>query len=296
MSIGTRISRVLLIALAVNLFPATVALAEQAAYLGVRLGEESERSGVRITHVVEGSPADESGLAEGDVILRFGGERIEGPLSVTRRIQERKPGDAVSIVILRDGEERTVRSVLRSRVERFGPSDGGTTMLYPFGNPGEWQARQDDVRKRLEELGERLGERYADAEYWQQFVDSEASDPFRFYVSPGFDWQWSRPKLGVQLVETTPELREHLGGGEEQGVLVSKVLSGTPAERYGVEVGDLIVSVAGEPVATPDDLVEALSDKVGKTFAIDLVRDGRAVEIEVTIPDSDRERPSGPRA
>ena len=296
MSTGTRISRVLLAALAVQLLLATAAQANEAAYLGVRLGEETEHPGVRIAHVVEGSPADESGLAEGDVILGFGGEPIEGSVSLTRRIQERKSGEEVSILILRDGEERTIGALLGSRFDRLAPTDDGATLLYPFGNTGEWKARQDDVRKRLEELGERLGERYADAEYWQQFLDSETNEPFRFYLSPEFDGQWSRPKLGVQLVETTPELREHLGGGEERGVLVSKVLAGTPAERYGVEVGDLIVSVAGEPVATPDDLVEALSDKVGKTFAIDLVRNGRAVQLEVTIPDADRERPSGPRA
>ena len=46
---------------------------------------------------------------------------------------------------------------------------------------------------------------------------------------PNKSWvfRWgSRPKLGVQLVATTPELREHLGGGRDRGVLVGKVMSG----------------------------------------------------------------------
>ena len=111
-----------------------------------------------------------------------------------------------------------------------------------------------------------------------------------------FGINWGRPKLGVQLVETTPELREHLGGGEDEGVLVSVVLAGTPAARAGIAVGDLIVSVDGAPVAAVDELREALDDKDGKTFAVEVVRDHRRLSLEVTITEPEDFRPTGPQA
>jgi membrane-associated protease RseP (regulator of RpoE activity) len=106
---------------------------------------------------------------------------------------------------------------------------------------------------------------------------------------------WGRPKLGVELVETTVELREHLGGGETEGVLVSKVLSGMPAARAGIEVGDLILRVDGRSVASVEELREALADQTGRTFPVDVVRRDRTMTLDVTIPAAE-ERPTGPRA
>ena len=111
-----------------------------------------------------------------------------------------------------------------------------------------------------------------------------------------FSLAWGKPKLGVELVETTVELRDHLGGSEDEGVLIGKVLAGTPAANSDLRVGDLILSVAGESVASVGELREALADKQGESFSIRVARDGRAVTVEVTIPEPDRDRPTGPRA
>ena len=97
-------------------------------------------------------------------------------------------------------------------------------------------------------------------------------------------------------MEATSELRQHLGGNDDAGVLVSKVLAGTPAEAAGVRVGDLIVSVGGQQVASTGDLRKALADKTGESFEVELIRDGRATRLEITIPDPDDDVPTGPRA
>jgi membrane-associated protease RseP (regulator of RpoE activity) len=57
-----------------------------------------------------------------------------------------------------------------------------------------------------------------------------------------------RGYLGVQLVELTPELREHYGATAEHGVLVGKVEPGSPAEAAGLRVGDVIVALDGESI------------------------------------------------
>jgi C-terminal processing protease CtpA/Prc len=105
-----------------------------------------------------------------------------------------------------------------------------------------------------------------------------------------------RPLLGVQLVEVTDELREHLGGRDGEGVLVSKVVSGSPAEDAGIRVGDLIVGLDGDDVGSVGDLRQGLSGKQGETFDVDVIRDGRPESVRVTIPARESGAPSGPRA
>ena len=94
---------------------------------------------------------------------------------------------------------------------------------------------------------------------------------------------YGRPMLGVELVQTTPELRRHLGG--DSGVLVGQVMPGSPADRAGVRVGDLIVSIDDATVEHGRDIRRALSDTAGSGLDIDVVRDGRAMKLTVQMPE-----------
>jgi serine protease Do len=107
---------------------------------------------------------------------------------------------------------------------------------------------------------------------------------------------FGRPKLGVELIEPTPELREHFGAPSDAGVIVSRVLAGMPAEGAGVRVGDVIVAVDGHAVETAGDLIEQLHDADGETIELELIRDGRPQRIRVALPERDPDLPSGPRA
>ena len=99
------------------------------------------------------------------------------------------------------------------------------------------------------------------------------------------------------MTEVTPELREHLGGHRDAGVLVGKVLKGLPAEMAGVEVGDLIETVDGATIEDAGDLIHALQESAGQTIQLGVVRDGRPMSIDVVMPEPvDETEPSGPRA
>jgi membrane-associated protease RseP (regulator of RpoE activity) len=77
---------------------------------------------------------------------------------------------------------------------------------------------------------------------------------------------------------------------------VGKILAGKPAERAGVRVGDLIVSVDGASVEDSGDLIEALSDKDGKTVDLEIVRDKKTMHLKVEIQKVEDDEPGGPRA
>ena len=100
-------------------------------WLGVSLGNVPESvaaqlnmadDGVMILNVVEGSPADSGGLKAHDIIVSVAGENVEGDVSrATEIIRERKPGDAVQVVVLREGQAQTLTVTLGSRAE-MGPA------------------------------------------------------------------------------------------------------------------------------------------------------------------------------
>jgi membrane-associated protease RseP (regulator of RpoE activity) len=254
------------------------------AYLGVRLEEEVDlpEGGARVTEVVDESPAASAGLQEGDVIVEFEGEAVRGPAALTQRIRGREPGDHVTIGLKRDGRRETLEVELGRRSGLLVPLRGfgeGKSWIVDPEAIEHWKEHAEEWQEHAEHLREQLG----DPERWRQ---------------PLLRWRgaWGKPKLGVQLVETTEELRRHLGGRDDAGVLVSRVLAGTPAERAGIRVGDLILEVDGESVETAGDIVEALEDRDGTTFPIRLVRDRRELTVDVAIPEIDDEEPSGPRA
>ncbi len=261
--------------------------ARKATYLGVNLIEETDSpdGGARIESVLPDSPAEKSGLRAGDVIVAFRDAPVRGPAGLTKQIRASKPGDKVPLTVVRGGKRETVNVELgerrQHRVHVVLP-DHDEEVLIPLPEIPDMEdlrveierAQKDSARaqqelkvlKRVPELGRR-------------------------------GWLWvSKPKLGVELVQATPDLREFLGGRREAGVLVGRVLPGSAAEKAGVKVGDLIVSVDGEDVTDHPDLLEALEDKEGATVELEVVRDKRSLRLKATIPEVEEEEPTGPRA
>jgi serine protease Do len=91
-----------------------------------------------------------------------------------------------------------------------------------------------------------------------------------------------RPRLGVALASPrhARRLRSAVGLPEREGLLVRGVVSGSPAERAGLERGDLLVSAAGRPLTSIDELLDAL-EAAGGTLELGLVRgaDERTVTV-----------------
>ncbi len=69
---------------------------------------------------------------------------------------------------------------------------------------------------------------------------------------------------------------------QDQPPVVGVVTSGSPAERAGIQPGDLIVSVAGSPVKTWEDFFIAIGTRPNQDIPLTLLRDGREVTQRVT--------------
>ena len=69
----------------------------------------------------------------------------------------------------------------------------------------------------------------------------------------------TRGWLGVSIQEVTPELAQSFGIKEKQGALVAEVFKGSPAERAGLEQGDVIVEFDGKQIKESKDLPQAVA-------------------------------------
>jgi hypothetical protein len=78
----------------------------------------SDTTGVRLTGVSPGSPAEQAGIRAGDVIIEFGGMRVADLYQFTDALQAHQPGDTVQVIVRRDGEPLTVTAVLGKRGSR----------------------------------------------------------------------------------------------------------------------------------------------------------------------------------
>jgi serine protease Do len=93
-----------------------------------------------------------------------------------------------------------------------------------------------------------------------------------------------RSQLGVAIQGVSPEIAASLGLKDERGALVSSVSEGSPAEKAGIEKGDVIVSVDGVSVSDGNALRNRIaSTKPGSTVSLGLVRDGAEKTVEVTL-------------
>jgi hypothetical protein len=78
---------------------------------------EGPSGGVRISGVRPGSPADKAGVRAGDVIVKFGGVDVKTLEDLTFALRGRRAGDEIQVVLVRQGQEQTVRAILAERRE-----------------------------------------------------------------------------------------------------------------------------------------------------------------------------------
>ncbi|MBV8829015.1 MAG: serine protease [Acidobacteriaceae bacterium] len=100
--------------------------------------------------------------------------------------------------------------------------------------------------------------------------------------------------VGVQPVAIPESLRAKIGDDQTSGLIVLTVETQSPAEQGSLQIGDILVSLDGKPLADVDDLHQALRGEiVGKRSELLILRGGEALRREIEI--SERARKSDPQ-
>ncbi|OYX47460.1 MAG: hypothetical protein B7Y97_12375 [Sphingomonas sp. 32-66-10] len=116
-----------------------------------------------------------------------------------------------------------------------------------------------------------------------------------------------RGYLGVGIQPLTDDLAKSFGVPKGKGELISRVEPGEAAAKAGIKQGDVIVKIDGKDV-TPDQTLSYLAANVrpGSRIAVELIRDGKPLTVQVTVgkrppeeqiggfdPDADEGAPGG---
>ncbi|MDV5862264.1 DegQ family serine endoprotease [Pseudomonas mendocina] len=98
------------------------------------------------------------------------------------------------------------------------------------------------------------------------------------------DGKVTRGWLGVVIQEVNKDLAESFGLDKPAGALVAQVLEGGPADKGGLQVGDVILSLNGKPIIMSADLPHLVGGlKPGEKAELNVVRDGSRRKLDVTI-------------
>ncbi|MFN0013560.1 MAG: PDZ domain-containing protein [Saprospiraceae bacterium] len=178
--------------------------------LGVYEDDGVNTDGLVIKSVITGKGAEAAGLQEGDVVIRIDGKTVTGSGTLRNALSERKPGERVSVVYLRDGK---------------------------------------DIRTEI-----KLS---ADRGFFSHKIER---DPCKVFI-------------GVYTTSNAFEGRK--------GARVTGVIDDTPAKESGIQPGDVILALNGQPVSNHTDLLsERNKNKPGDAFTLTVLRDGETMEID----------------
>lgn len=234
--------------------PRVVTLLGNRARLGivVRTAQEDEtdRVGAVVESVTPDGPAGEAGVEPGDIITAINGESLTGRYPAARPGESEPARKLIDLI-----RELDVGDTVAIDYRRDGERRSGTAVLrrlerheFAFTGP------RDEIRGELPDL----------------------PGPLRGYLAllPGV---W----LDMELVDLNPQLGRYFGTSE--GLLVVRP---PDDDSIGLQAGDVIISIDGRDPGSPSRALRILrSYDSGEQLSLELMRDGRRMTTEVTVPD-----------
>jgi serine protease Do len=220
-----------------------------------------EERGVEVTSVDPDGAAAKAGLKEGDVVMEFNGQKVEGWEHLKRLVRETPIHREVKIVIWRNGAPQTLTATIGAH--REGQSDMGG---WPTQPPSAWVQPMPPSAP-------------------TPSMPSMPSMPPMF-DTPMFRTLMGSSSLGIigEAVGQEPQFAEFFG--VKEGVLVRSVNKDSAAEKAGMKAGDVITKVDDTAVSTPQQITSALRAGNRKgSVVVTVVRNKKEMTLTVT-PDT----------
>lgn len=246
-------------------------------YLGIDVRDLSEQEltqlhlrdthGAEIVRVDHDGPAGKMGLREHDVILQMNGVVIEGQEQIRRMLRVLSPGNAVVMVVSRDGQQRTMSTHIadRSEVEReawaqhlVAPAAQAPASALPSGDAAE--------------SGGGSSEPAPPSRYSKGFLGT-------LLMSPSY--------TGAMLEMMGPQLAGFFGVPGGSGLLVRSVADNSPAARAGLRAGDIVLRANNRSMGTLSDWAKQIRKAKGHEVSVIVLRGHEQMMLTLT-PDGRR--------
>lgn len=229
-------------------------------------------AGALIGEVVADSPAEAAGLEVGDIVVAVDGTKLDADNSLADLIGSYSPGDEVVLQLTRDDEELEVTATLGENPDS--PDKAFLGVRY-----GAAVSSMTDLRQELEKALE-------EGQIPEDLLEQHAPllDQLQRGEDKGFDWNLPLPQ-DMPFGHMFPFWNQML-----QGVVVSQVSAGSPADEAGLLAGDIITAVDDTDVNTAAELAAALADHKPKDrVTLTVQRSGEdgsgdeSIEVAVTL-------------
>lgn len=205
-----------------------------------------EERGVEVAHVQEDSPAAKAGVKEGDVVLEYNGEKVEGVDQFIRQVHETPPGRDVKMSVWRNGKTENLTITVGSRRGTVIETPSGPVTIPPI----------------------------------------PPIPPMPPIDIPRFEMSYQSPLIGIEGESLAPEGQLADFFGVKDGVLVKSVVRNSAAEKAGLKAGDVIVKVDDSKVTSPREITSVLrSNRNKNSFTLTVVRNKKEMPVTVTLPD-----------
>lgn len=222
-------------------------------------------AGAQITEVVSGSPAETAGLQVGDLIVSVDGEAFGPNAGLADLIQAHQPGDKVTLAIQSQGADapHDVEVTLGENPDNAGQAYLGVG--YQMGAPMQFNGQ--DGQNFYFHNGQDFQGQLPEGQ------DPNGNGQFYFHGMPGTGGE------GMPFMDPS-----QLPEGLTDAVIVSEVITDTPAAQAGLQPGDLILAVDGETVTDVETFVGIMQGhKPGDQVALSVFRAGEELTVTATL-------------
>jgi serine protease DegS/serine protease DegQ len=94
----------------------------------------------------------------------------------------------------------------------------------------------------------------------------------------------TRGFIGVEARELTPDLVESMKLDSEAGVQIAGLVPDGPAARAGAKVGDILLTIEGNPIANPHTMLETVANlHPGDAVQMRVRRGPREIDLRLTV-------------
>ena len=227
----------------------------------------------KIDSVYSGSPASKAGVRRGDIVLLIGGTDARRPVQLDKLL---RPLTKLPVRVQRDGAHKDLTIVVEKRPTDFNSDCANVDQVI---GP-EFDRPMVFMRSRAAMAPDAV----------PAFPRSPMPPMPPMPPFAGFSYGFSTTNsaiAGATLMPLTDDWRATLG--VDNGVLVTKVLPGTPAKDSGLHDGDVIISADGQTVASVRTLSRIVSNAKANAVKLQVIRAGKPQVIvlrwQETAPD-----------
>ena len=98
--------------------------------------------------------------------------------------------------------------------------------------------------------------------------------------------------IGIESQDITPEMADSFGLAKRSGAIIAGVVRGGPADRAGIQPGDILVAVAGKQVRDTSEMLKLIAQlEPGVKTSMTVVRQRREIKLDVTVGRRPRQSP-----